>query len=110
MCIYTVEQGSFVSNVSPNGVRLVGIQQKFLVNVWGEGKSGCVAEDGWSSEDGISSMPYMKLHLLTHRRQSVSVVKDQLVNAVKVNDCYLFLESSEKCIVCICGQSGSYGN
>ena len=55
-------------------------------------------------------MPYMKLHLLTHRRQSVSVVKDQLVNAVKVNDCYLFLESSEKCIVCICGQSGSYGN
>jgi hypothetical protein len=46
VCIYTVEQGSFVSNVSPNGVRLVGIQQKFLVNVWGEGKSGCVAEDG----------------------------------------------------------------
>ena len=34
-----------MSSVSPNDVRLVGIQQKFLVNVWGEGTDGCVAED-----------------------------------------------------------------
>jgi hypothetical protein len=91
VCIYTLEQGSFVRSVSPNVVRLVGIQQKFIINVWGEGTGGCVAEEGWSSEDGRSFMLYMKLHLLTYRRQSVSVIKTSWLMLFNVNNFFLYL-------------------
>jgi hypothetical protein len=104
MYIYAVGQGSFISSVSPNGVHLIGISTEVLANVWG-------TQNRWlCCRGGLTLWRWMFIHViyktsLPSSQKTVCVhYKDQLINAVKGNNCYLLLESYDTYILYICGQ------